>query len=158
MASFEERIYQLGLEALAEQERQVAEVRGRGSTLLAAGAVIASLLAKPIFHGGHPSGVAETLATVVGLIGAGGLLVFVVLLLQPYELGFSVNAPATYRALWDKGILEQPMVDLALADAFEEQREANARAVRRLVRFLGVALGALVLETAGLAAAAALAS
>ncbi len=158
MASFEERIYQLGLEALAEQERQVAEVRGRGSTLLAAGAVIASLLAKPIFHGGHPSGVAETLATVVGLIGAGGLLVFVVLLLRPYELGFSVNAPATYRALWDKGILEQPMVDLALADAFEEQREANARAVRRLVRFLGVALGALVLETAGLAAAAALAS
>jgi hypothetical protein len=119
--------------------------------------VRADCFATPIFHGGHPSGVAETLATVVGLIGAGGLLVFVVLL-QPYELGFSVNAPATYRALWDKGMLEQPMVDLALADAFEEQREANARAVRRLVRFLGVALGALVLETAGLAAAAALAS
>jgi hypothetical protein len=44
---------QLGSEALAEQERQVAEVRGRGSTLLAAGAVIASLLAKPVFQGGH---------------------------------------------------------------------------------------------------------
>jgi hypothetical protein len=158
MASFEERIYQLGSEALAEQERQVAEVRGRGSTLLAAGAVIASLLAKPVFHGGHPSGLAETFATVVGLIGAGGLLVFVVLLLRPYELGFSVNAPATYRVLWEKEILEQPMVDLALADAFEEQREDNAKAVRRLVWFLGLALAALVLETAGLAAAAALAS
>lgn len=36
MASFEERIYQLGLEALAEQERHVAEVRSCGSTLLAA--------------------------------------------------------------------------------------------------------------------------
>jgi hypothetical protein len=60
--------------------------------------------------------------------------------------------------LWEKEILEQPMVDLALADAFEEQREENAKAVRRLVWFLGLALAALVLETAGLAAAAALAS
>ncbi|HXD54577.1 MAG TPA: hypothetical protein VN618_07465 [Solirubrobacteraceae bacterium] len=101
MVSFEERIYQLGSEALSEQERQVAEVRGRGSTLLAAGAVIASLLAKPVFHNGHPNGALETL---------------------------------------------------------EEQRETNTRAVRRLVRFLAVALGALVVETAGLAAAAALAS
>jgi hypothetical protein len=158
MASFEERIYQLGSEALAEQERQVAEVRGRGSTLLAAGAVIASLLAKPVFHSGHPTGALETLATIVGLLGAGSLLVVVVLLLRPYELGFSVNAPATYRALWDKGILEQPMVDLAPADAFEEQKETNKKAVRRLVWFLAVALSALVVETAGLAAAAALAS
>ncbi len=50
------------------------------------------------------------------------------------------------------------MVDLALAEAFEEQREANRKAVTRLGQFLGLALAALVLETAGLAAAAALAS
>jgi hypothetical protein len=158
VAGFEERIYQLGLEALAEQERQVAEVRSRGSTLLAAGAVIASLLAKPVFHGGHPDGALQTLSATVGLIGAGGLLLVVVLLLRPYELGFTVNAPDTYRALWEQGILEQPMVDLALADAFEEQRETNSKAVRRLSWLLALALGALVLETAGLAAAAALAS
>ena len=158
MTRFEERIFQLGSEALAEQERQVAEVRSRGSTLLAAGAVIASLLAKPVFQGGHPEGALETFATVAGLLGAGGLLVFVVLLLRPYELGFTVNAPATYRALWDEGMLGQPMVDLALADAFEKRRETNLRVVRRLSWFLGVALGALVLETAGLAAAAALGS
>ncbi len=157
-AGFEERIYQLGLEALAEQERQVAEVRSRGSTLLAAGAVIASLLAKAVFHGGHPDGALQTLAAIVGVIGAGGLLLFVVLLLRPYELGFTVNAPATYRALWEQGILEQPMVDLALADAFEEERETNLETVRRLTLLLGLALGALVMETAGLAAAAALAS
>jgi hypothetical protein len=158
VTSFEERIFQIGLEALAEQERQVAEVRSRGSTLLAAGVVIASLLAKPVFQGGHPDGALETFATVVGLLGAVGLLVFVVLLLRPYELGFTLNAPATYRALWDEGMLGQPMVDLALADAFEERRERNLRIVRRLSWFLGVALGALVLETAGLAAAAALGS
>lgn len=158
MASFEERIYQLGLEALGEQERQVVGVRSRGSTLLATGAVIASLLAKAVFHGGHPDGALETFAAVVGLLGAGGLLLFVVLLLRPYELGFTVYAPATYRALWEQGILEQPTVDLALAEALDEQRETNSRAVTRLSWFLGAALGALVLETAGLAAAAALSS
>jgi hypothetical protein len=53
MTGFAERMFQLGLEALAEQERQVAEVRTRGSALLAAGAVIASLLVKPL--PGEPS-------------------------------------------------------------------------------------------------------
>jgi hypothetical protein len=158
VASFEERIYALGSEALAEQERQVAEVRGRGATLLAAGAVIASLLANPIFDGPHPHGFWEIAATAVGLLGSAGVLVFVVLLLRPYELGFSVKAGATYRALWDQGIVEQPMVDIALAEAFEERRKENAVIVGRLVSLLGLTLVALVMETAGLATAAALAS
>jgi asparagine N-glycosylation enzyme membrane subunit Stt3 len=86
------------------------------------------------------------------------VLVFVILLLRPYELGFSVKAGATYRALWEQGILEQPMVDTALAEAFEERRNGNAVVVRRLVSFLALTLVAVVLETAGLATAAALAS
>jgi hypothetical protein len=126
MADFEERIYELGTEALAEQERQVAELRGRGTTLLAAGAVIASLLAKAVFAGHHPTGTAEIVASSVGVTAAGALLIFVVLLLIPRELGFSVNARATYQALWDQQILEQPMVDLALAEAFDERRDQNA--------------------------------
>jgi hypothetical protein len=158
MTGFAERMFQLGLEALAEQERQVAEVRTRGSALLAAGAVIASLLVKPVFQEGHSHEALETFATVVGLLGAGGLLVCVVMLLRPYELGFTINAPVTYHALWDDGVLEQPMMDLALADAFEKRREMNSGVVGRLSLFLGLALGALVLETAGLAAAAALGS
>jgi hypothetical protein len=83
MASFEERIYELGTAALADQERQVAEVRGRGSTLLAAGALIASLLAKPVFQDGHPRGVVEVTTTAAGLLGTGGVLLFVVLLMRP---------------------------------------------------------------------------
>ncbi len=55
-------------------------------------------------------------------------------------------------------ILEQPMLDIALAEAFEERREQNAKVVRRLVLFLALALLGLVFETAGLATAAALAS
>ena len=158
MASFEERVYELGTAALADQERQVAEIRGRGSTLLAAGVLIASLLAKPVFHDGHPSGVGKITATAVGLLGTGGVLLFVMLLLRPYELGFSVKAGATYRALWDQGILEQPMVDLALAEAFEERRNQNARVVRLLVLFLALTLASLLLEAVGLATAAALSS
>jgi hypothetical protein len=158
MASFEERIYELGSEALAEQERQVAELRGRGATLLAAGAVIASLLVRPVFADDHPRGAAEVVAVTVGVLGAGVLLVCVVMLLAPRELGFSVKAGATYRALWDQELLEQPMVDLALAEAFDERRDENSRVVKQLVACLGVALVALVVQTAGFATAAALAS
>ena len=78
MASIEERIYELGIGALAEQERQVAEVRGRGAAILAAGAVIASLLTGSVFHDGHPSGWLEISATAIGLLGCGGVLLFVV--------------------------------------------------------------------------------
>jgi hypothetical protein len=110
------------------------------------------------FQENHPHDALGAFAAVVGLLGAGGLLVFVVMLLRPYELGFTINAPATYHALWDDGILGQPMMDLALADAFEKRREMNSGIMGRLSLFLGLALGALVLETAGLAAAAALGS
>jgi hypothetical protein len=85
-------------------------------------------------------------------------LVFVVLLLRPYALGFSVKAGATYRALWDKGITSQPLIDIALAEAFEDRRNENGKVVDRLGGFLVLALGALVLETVGLATAAALSS
>ena len=158
MATFEERIYSLGVDALAEQERQVAEVRSRASVLLAAAAVVPSLLTKAIFHGHHPHGVLEVASTCFGFAGAAGVLAFVVLLLRPYELGFSVKAGTTYRELWDRDLLEQPMVDIALAEAFEERRRENTGTVKRLARWLALALGCLVIETAGLALAAALAS
>ncbi len=83
---------------------------------------------------------------------------FVVLLLRPRELGFSVRAGATYRELWGRDILEQPMLDLALAEAFEQRRAENADVVDRLSGLLAWALVALVGESAGLAVAAALSS
>lgn len=158
MPGFEERVYELGREALAEQERQVGEIRSRGSALLAGGAVIAGLLAGPVFADGHPAGTLELSVALAGLAGAGGLLVAVVLLFLPYEMGFSVKAGETYRALWDAQLLEQPAVDLALADAFDERRQLNAKVIRYLVRSLTAALAGLVIETGGLASAAALAS
>ena len=158
MPEINERVFDLGREALAEQERQVSEVRSRGPAVLAAGTVVASLLAKPVFHGGHPHGALEIVATALGLAGAAAVLVFVVLLMRPYELGFSVNAAETYRQLFNLGIVDQPLVDLTLAETFDERRAANAGVVVSLTTLLSLALGALVVETVGLAAAAALAS
>lgn len=151
-------MYSLGIAALAEQERQVSEVRSRASVLLAAAAVIPSLLTKAVFHGHHPHGLLEVASASIGFAGGAGVLAFVVLMLRPYALGFSVKAGTTYRELWDRGLLDQPMVDIALAEAFEERRIENAVTVERLARWLGLALASLVLETAGLALAAALAS
>jgi hypothetical protein len=158
VASFEERVYQLGLEELAEQERQVAEVRGRAPALLAAGAVVPSLLARAVFHGHNPHGLGEVLCTGLGLLGAAVLLVATGMLLWPRELAFSVDARATYQALWDQQILEQPMLDLVLADTFHDRREDNVAVVTKMKTLLGVAVMALVVEAAGFAAAAALAS
>jgi hypothetical protein len=157
-ASFEERVFQLGVDELAEQERQVAEIRGRAPALLAAGAVVPSLLAHAVFHGHHPHGFVEVLCTSLGLLGAGVLLVATGMLLWPRELAFSVNARATYQALWDQQILEQPMLDLVLADTFHDRREDNVAVVTKMKALLGLAVMALAVEAAGFAAAAALAS
>lgn len=93
--------------------------------MLAAGAVIASLLAKPVFHAGHPHGFWQVADTVIGLLGCAGVLLFAVLLLRPYSLGFSVKSGATYRALWDQGILEQPMVVVRRASEGQSFRETS---------------------------------
>lgn len=158
MPTFEERIYQLGADELAEQERQVAEIRSRAPGLLAAGAVVPSLLAHAVFHGRHPLGFDEVLCTVLGIAGATILLVAALMLLWPQELGFSVNTRATYRELWEQQILEQPLLDLTLADAFHDRRQANKVVVTHLAGLLALAVIALAVEAAGFAAAAALAS
>ncbi len=55
-------------------------------------------------------------------------------------------------------ILDQPGIDLTLADAFDERRAENASVVDTLTRWFAGSLAALVIETLGLALAAALAS
>lgn len=157
MASVEERMYQLGAEELAEQERSVAQVRSRPPAMLAAGAVVPSLLAHAVFAGPHPRGW-EVVFVGLGILGGIGLLVATLLMMLPYELGFSLDAPFTYKWLFSEGILEQPGVDYVLADALHDRRLANQTVVDKLTRYLTAAVVALAVEAAGFAIAAALAS
>jgi hypothetical protein len=90
------------------------------------------------------------------LLGCAGVLVFVILLLRPYGLGFSIRAGETYQALWEQNEVEQPAVDFALAEFFEERRADNAATVEQLGWFLKLALASLLFEGVGLATAAAL--
>jgi hypothetical protein len=158
MASLEERIYELGAEALAEQERLVVETRARGATIIAAAVVIASLLAGPVFRRGQLVSATETAATVVGLAGCAGVLVCVALLLRPRDLGFSVKPIATYRSLWDRGITDPSDADIVLAESLEERKENNRPTVERLALLLALALASLMFETVGLALAATISS
>jgi hypothetical protein len=157
MASVEERMFQLGADELAEQERAVAQLRSRPPAMLAAGAVVPSLLASAVFTGPHPRGV-EIVFTVLGIVGGIVLLVATLLMMLPYEMGFSLDASFTYQWLFNEGILEQPGVDYVLADALHERRVKNQKVVDKLTRYLTAAVVALAVEAAGFAIAAALAS
>ena len=75
------------------------------------------------------------------------------LTINPANAIISVQAGTTYRELWKNDLLEQPRVDIALAEAFDERRRRNSATVDRLVRLLGLALASLIVETAGLALA-----
>jgi hypothetical protein len=134
MATLEERIYQLGTDELAEQERHVSELRGRPPALLAAGAIVPSLLARRCSRGTvrvawrscspwRESGVV--------------LLASALLILVPYEMGFSLNATVTYRFLFNEKIVERPGIDLVLADALHERRPQNQTVVDKLTRYHG---------------------
>ena len=157
MASVEERMYQLGAEELAEQERSVAQLRSRPPAIVAAGAVVPSLLAHAVFAGPHPRGW-EVVFVGLGILGGIVLLIATLLMMLPYEMGFSLDVPFTYRWLFNEGILEQPAVDYVLADALHERRLANQTVVDKLTRYLTAAVVALAVEAAGFAVAAALAS
>jgi hypothetical protein len=157
MATFEQRMYELGVAELAEQERHVAELRSRPATLLAAGALVPALLARAIVSGAGLHGW-ELVSIGFGIAGGIAVLLAAALILVPYEMGFSLDASYTYRWLFRQSVVEQPGVDLVLADALHERRRENQRIVDRLTRYLTLAIIALAVEVAGFAAAAALAS
>jgi hypothetical protein len=158
MAEIEARMLELAKEALAEQERHVADMRNRGATLLAAGGVVAGLLGNELVDRGHPDGWMEWLCPVVGLGGAVVLVASVVGLFALRPLAFSMDARATYAQCFNAGITAQPLVDLEIADRLARARDENEDAVDQLRAALHRALAALVMLTTALGAGAALAS
>ncbi len=153
-----ERALELAKDALAEQERQVADLRTRGTTLLAVGGVVAGLLGKETFADGHPDGRLEWITAGAGLVGVVGLIASVLGLLRLRDLAFSMDARAAYTWFFTNGITDQPLVDLELADRFVQTRLNNEAALASLRKHLQRALLGLAASVAGLAAAAALAS
>jgi hypothetical protein len=145
----------LALDALAEQERQVAEVRSRASALLAAGAVVASLLADAIVHGRGSHIVTAAVFLAVGIVAAGTLLGFSLALLWPKEVAFSLNATETYQWLFAQELTDEVAMNFALADNLQDLRTNNANdVVDTLTSYLRRAVISLAVETVGLAIAA----
>ena len=151
-------MFELAKDALAEQERQLSEMRTRSTAIVGLGGVIGGLLGNQVFADGHPTGMSEWLATGIGLLAGALLLVSVTRVFGLRRLGFSLDAEASYAWLYSHGITTQPAVDLGLVQRFSQTREENQRIIRELERWFARALIALVLMTAGLATAAALTS
>jgi hypothetical protein len=158
MPEIAERMLELAKEALAEQERQVADMRTRSAALLASGGVIGGLIGKAVFSGGHPDGWLEWLCATVGVSAAVVLVASVIALFVLRRLAFSIEARAAYAWFFNHAITTQPLVDLEIADRLAQTREKNHQAVERLRQWLHRALGALVVMAAALATGAALAS
>jgi hypothetical protein len=154
-----ERIYDLALRSLDEQERQLGELRGRLAPVVAAGGLGITLLARPVFRGSHPEGPWEVMATIVGLAGAAVLLFAVAYLLRSRPMAFSVDAVAALDAAREADLIDDAgEFDEAMARALAERRAGNAPIVERLHTAFTTALYGLLFELGGLSAAAALAS
>lgn len=158
MPDIGERMLELAKESIGDQERQVADLRTRGATVLAAGGVVGGLFGDAVFDGGHPDGPVEWGSIVVALVAATGLLVSVVDLYRPRRFAFSFDARQVYTELFRQGITEQPRLDLELAYRLATTREENVSAVDRVSSRFRTALGSFLLLLVALAVAAALAS
>jgi hypothetical protein len=145
--TLEEITYEAGRHALAEQESVVAGIRQRTGALLAAHALVASLLGGSALSGGPP-GLPSYVA--LGLLVAG--LVTAALLLAPWPLVFALNARELYDTLHSHASESpdaEPAAWMVLAGfTYDRLRRRNAAAVRRLARLSGLLAALLVVETA----------
>jgi hypothetical protein len=153
-----QRMFELAKDALAEQERQLSEMRTRSTAVVGLAGVIGGLLGKEVFTGNHPAGALEWAVTAMGLLAAAILLLSAMRVFALRRLGFSLDAEASYAWLFSHGITTQPAVDLELVERFSRTRAENQKIIRKLERWFATALVALIVMTIGLATAAALTS
>lgn len=95
-------VYELALRSLDQQERELAELRARTNTVVAAAALIASFLGAAAIreHGGLSL---WSVVALVVLAATGALSLYV---LWPRELSFAFDARRTYTELY--GLLDTP--------------------------------------------------
>jgi hypothetical protein len=142
MKALEEVTYETGRHALADQEALVSGIRQRTGTLLAAHALVASFLGGTTLtsRGLDGWGWAALASLVLGLVVAA-------ILLAPWDLKFSVNAPQLYYQLYEVAAVEAARNTLGwltkAAFGYQTLREQNAPKVARMSRMSGF-LGALM--------------
>jgi hypothetical protein len=146
MKTLEEVTYEVGRDALADQEALVAGIRQRTGMLLAAHALVASFLgATTIRAVGLDAFGWIALATLVA-----GLVVASVLL-APWALKFAVDARTLYSELYEKAAAEAADGTLAwLAAAgfgYQALRLENARRVRLMSRCSGALSLLMIVQT-----------
>jgi hypothetical protein len=137
MARLEQEAYRLAAKALAQQERELTELRARTGTLFTASSFITS------FAGGRAlSGGGLDVWVVLAVIAFGiSLVLSIYVLLPKEELAFALEGAVVYEALYEVRDDEEE-VDWGLASALEAARHANHPIVRRIMR---------AFETAGIA-------
>jgi len=147
VSSPSERLYEIALQALAQQRQALDSARSAIPAAGAAAAVIGGALAKAAFAA---PGTANTVCALVGAVGAAAVLIFGVLTLASPAKDVVVSFPAR-----DIERRAQPLMDdsnafhLALASFMDTRREANEDGVREIRRWLLITLGGLVVEAAG---------
>lgn len=127
MLTPEEIVYELGRDALADQESLVGGIRQRTGTLLAAHAMVASFLGSATLRaqGASPLACVAMAILVVGLALA-------VILLAPWSLHFTLDVRAVYDAVdgWAASGSAEWLANVGFAH--RALQLANDRAVRRM--------------------------
>ena len=141
------------------QERDVANLRARIPGVAAAAAVGATLLAPAASHGRHPSGVVESAAFTVGLLGLAAVVAGLIGVLWSRPLVFAASPRTIAAEAHESGLMhDAPGFDIALAGVLEAMSASNAVTLRKLHRWFALALVGMALEVAGLGLCAGVAS
>lgn len=153
-----ERIYELALRALDEQERWVTQVRGGMPAILATAGIGLSLLAPPAFDSGHPRGVLEVAAVALGVLGAVAVVGGAVVVLRPLGISFTMIPLSLLASLGHHELDDEPAFYEAATGALADRYRRNDRMGAWLLAAFDVTVLALGLEVVGFGSAAALAS
>ncbi|MGB2711396.1 MAG: hypothetical protein WBC33_07750, partial [Conexibacter sp.] len=137
----------LALRALDEQERRVAELRGRLTPVLAAGGLAVTLLAQPALASGAFV-VAPSLVALACSILSGTYL------LLAGRLAFGVDAAAATKLLGAAVVWSSDAFYDAMIKALDRQRAANAMAIEGLQTAFTAMVFGMLLSVCGLAFAA----
>lgn len=145
-------VYDLARDALAEQERQVAELRGRLTPVLAASGLAATLLTPLAFR--DPAGSLTTACGVVGLVGIVVVLLSALYVLAPRSLSFGWNASRALDAVGKRGVADVSVFYAQAIVGLDGRSIENLRVILRLHTAVTLMLCGMLLEVCGLAVAA----